>query len=45
MQSTSIKGSAIGVKNEESTGVLGVLGITLDKKGHGSVRIAKNGGL
>ena len=39
------KGSAIGVINVEITGILGALGISLDKIDYGSIRIKKNRGL
>ena len=45
MQSTSKNGSAIGVINVESISILDVLGISLKKKNHRSVKIAKNRGL
>ena len=44
MQGASRKGSVMGMMNVESSGILGVLVISLDKMGHGSV-IVKNRGL
>ena len=45
VQSASRKGSAIRVMNWDRIGILGVLDISLDKKGCCSVRIANNIGL
>ena len=42
MQGANKKGSAIGVINMGSTGILGILGISLNNIGHGFIRIAKN---
>ena len=41
MQGTSREGSVIGAMNVERTGILGVLRTSLDRMGHGSVRMVR----
>ena len=44
-QSASRKRSSRGVMNIKSSGIFDISGISLDKKYHGSIRIARNSGL